>query len=314
MTMPSMQQRMQPPTSSTPQPRASPYGIAPQGTPPNAATQQSQFSTPQPQSSNPALQQTPNQQQSGGIITPQTPNFPPGAQGTGGLGSQIATPLSPGSEAREKERVSLLLEINGELLRASIRIQSVQKEITANTASSPDAATAGEKEVVDKEKAEKDKAQNHKDWNEYMRRLQCNLAYLAAIADRSHKPSSQIPPHPGIMSAPPTRKPNSPSTGSPVNADVKSDHGEGDEERDTTLKELYERLQALFPGVDPKKDPQAQAVKKTQQVPAGDQNQAMLKAQMQQRMVQEQQAKQQQQLQQQQAQAQAQAQAMAGRS
>src|ERR1700730_8974830 len=36
-----------------------------------------------------------------------------------------------------------------------------------------------------------------------MRRLQANLAYLAAIADRSHKPSSQIPPHPAIISAPP---------------------------------------------------------------------------------------------------------------
>lgn len=55
-----------------------------------------------------------------------------------------------------------------------------------------------------------------------MRRLQANLAYLAAIADRAHKPASHIPPAPAIM-APPEAFP--------------------------TLAELYKKLAALFPGV-----------------------------------------------------------------
>lgn len=36
-----------------------------------------------------------------------------------------------------------------------------------------------------------------------MRRLQSNLAYLANIADRSHKPGTTIPNAPAIMDAPP---------------------------------------------------------------------------------------------------------------
>jgi hypothetical protein len=109
-----------------------------------------------------------------------------------------------------------------------------------------------------------------------MRRLQCNLAYLAAIADRSHKPSSQIPAHPAIISAPPpSQKPaqagqTTPSTSSPTTkkedsssstsedrkpeADAKKPE-EMEEERALSLGDLYKKLQALFPGVDPKKEP-----------------------------------------------------------
>ena len=36
-----------------------------------------------------------------------------------------------------------------------------------------------------------------------MRRLQANLAYLASIADRAHKPSAQTPAHPAILEPPP---------------------------------------------------------------------------------------------------------------
>jgi len=54
-----------------------------------------------------------------------------------------------------------------------------------------------------------------------MRRLQANLAYLAAIADRSHRPTP-LPPSPAILVAPP-ELPN--------------------------LVEPYKRLQSLFPGV-----------------------------------------------------------------
>ncbi len=106
-----------------------------------------------------------------------------------------------------------------------------------------------------------------------MRRLQCNLAYLAAIADRSHKPSSQIPAHPAIMFAPPpSQKPSgqqTPSVSSPTtkkedssstSEDKKPDQDvkrpeEMEAERALAVGDLYKKLQALFPGVDPKKEP-----------------------------------------------------------
>jgi hypothetical protein len=128
-----------------------------------------------------------------------------------------------------------------------------------------------------------------------MRRLQANLAYLAAIADRSHKPSSQIPPHPAIISAPPLSplskssskqtskaspnqnttthsavKSESPSDGSKPLHDTGATNGasnsndtapgsDGEEDRAVTLRALYAQLQALFPGVDPKKEPPIQS-------------------------------------------------------
>ncbi len=111
--------------------------------------------------------------------------------------------------------------------------------------------------------------------NRCMRRLQSNLAYLAAIADRSHKPSSQIPAHPAIMSAPPFQpKPSQPpsATSSSPTADSKREESDdkkpldsvSEEERSETLKEQYKKLQALFPGVDPKKEPTANQAARAQ--------------------------------------------------
>jgi hypothetical protein len=54
-----------------------------------------------------------------------------------------------------------------------------------------------------------------------MRRIQANLAYLASIADSTHKPTSTVPNFPAIMSAP-GFMPN--------------------------LSESYKKLLALFPG------------------------------------------------------------------
>ena len=126
-----------------------------------------------------------------------------------------------------------------------------------------------------------------------MRRLQCNLAYLAAIADRSHKPSSQIPAHPAIISAPPRFQKSSqhgqttPSTSSPPTkkedpsgstSDEKKPEQdkkpeEMEEERALALGDLYKKLQALFPGVDPKKEPPvARTQQQQQQMQAQKQN------------------------------------------
>ena len=100
-----------------------------------------------------------------------------------------------------------------------------------------------------------------------MRRLQGNLAYLAAIADRSHKPSNQIPSHPQVISAPPLA-PRITSSTAPKSAFSSADGATLEDDKETTasagevedvnrperLVGLYKQLQALFPDVDPKKE------------------------------------------------------------
>ncbi|KAJ5054881.1 uncharacterized protein L3040_001143 [Drepanopeziza brunnea f. sp. 'multigermtubi'] len=275
-------QRMPPhPPSSTPTqpgPRASPFPGPPHNTPPNAGPP-SQFSTPQAPNSVHIQQQNASQQaqaqagqaQAGQVVTPLTPKFPSGAQVANGVGGNV-TPLSPGSEAREKDRVSLLLEINSSLLLEVIHLQQAHAEATKKdgppTTNSPDGAE-NEKSEQEKERAEKEKAEkarpSSREYAECMRRLQSNLAYLAAIADRSHKPSSQIPAHPTIMTAPALSLKSPPrATSSSPKADTKKDEpGEKPEDegnRGERLREQYRQLQALFPGVDPKKEPQMQPV------------------------------------------------------
>jgi hypothetical protein len=161
-------QRMPPPQISTPiqsGQRSSSYQGMPQNTPPNSGLAQPQFSTPQIQ--NPTVQTANNNQQSqaGTVVTPQTPNFPPGQGGSG-----LATPMSPGSEAREKDRVTLLLEINRELLLEVVRLQALQqaekKDESAAVTKSPDGL--GDKGKADKEKADKSKAVNGREYVEYV--------------------------------------------------------------------------------------------------------------------------------------------------
>jgi hypothetical protein len=175
-------QRMQPPppssTPTQPGPRASPFGNVPQNTPPNS-TAQSQF--PTPQNANPPHLQTPNNNQTaqgGAVLTPQTPNFPPGSQGAN-AGSNVATPLSPGSEVREKERVTLLLDINRELLLECIRMNRLaqpaeaKKDESASSTASPD-GTEKEKAEKEKEKTEKAKPQPTREYFECVQTLDGN--------------------------------------------------------------------------------------------------------------------------------------------
>ena len=85
-----------------------------------------------------------------------------------------------------------------------------------------------------------------------MGRLKANLAYMAALADR--KPDVKVPPHPAYLSAPNlslSLKLRVPSDAPEISTDPSADR----EERDSSLKALYSRLQAAFPGVDPKKEP-----------------------------------------------------------
>jgi len=212
------------------------------------------------------------QTQAGTVVTPQTANFPAGLQG-GHAGGGMATPLSPGSEVRERERVAILLEINRELLLESMRLHAAEQAAEqVKKVEEAAAATDSPDSTGDKDKAEKEKTMKtitSREYFECMRRLQGNLAYLAAIADRAHKPSSQIPAHPAVMSAPPmaarTKKdphasPSETKTDSEEEKKFQDiDTPEDHEKRIETLRDLYKRLQALFPGVDPKHDVQAQA-------------------------------------------------------
>lgn len=108
--------------------------------------------------------QTHNLPHGGSGGTPQTPNFPPGSQAAV-AGQGLATPLSPGSEVREKERVTVLLLINSELLMESLRLQTLQavekeKETAAAT------AEGSINEATQKERADKIKvmAREYVEW------------------------------------------------------------------------------------------------------------------------------------------------------
>ncbi|KFY99865.1 hypothetical protein V498_00468 [Pseudogymnoascus sp. VKM F-4517 (FW-2822)] len=273
---PAPQQRMHTPQHQqqqmgTPQ-RGSSYGSVPgQHTTPPHTQAPSQFMPPQPGTPQLAMpmqqqphaqgqqaQQPVQQPQSAGQ-TPVTPSFPTSA-------GAMATPLSPGSEVREKDRVSLLLDINRVLLMEVMRLQAVQAEAKAKVESDDKkdekedgAEGAKDKEKKDEKAKEKPKIDpvTGKEFVECMRRIQYNLAYLAAIADRSHKPSSQIPPHPAVISAPsltPLPKPSASSPTSPNGAVKLGTDGAADiegEDRAETLKKQYKRLQELFPATRP---------------------------------------------------------------
>ncbi|OBT49599.1 hypothetical protein VE04_09988, partial [Pseudogymnoascus sp. 24MN13] len=276
---PAPQQRMHTPQQhqqqqmGTPQ-RGSSYGPVPgqHTTPPHTQTP-SQFMPPQPGTPQMAMpmqqqqvlaelgqqaQQPVQQPQSAGQ-TPVTPSCPTSAGG-------MATPLSPGSEVREKDRVSLLLDINRVLLMEVMRLQAVQAEAKAKVESDDkkDDKEDGAEGAKDKEKKD-DKAKEKpkidpvtgKEFVECMRRIQYNLAYLAAIADRSHKPSSQIPPHPAVISAPSLTPLPKPATSSPTspNGAVKSTDGAADAEVEDRARDLEETIQAP-PRALPRRGPQ----------------------------------------------------------
>jgi hypothetical protein len=135
-----------------------------------------------------------------------------------------------------------------------------------------------------------------------MLRLQANLAYLAAIADKSHKPGAQAPTHPAILTAP-LLEPHNISTPIPSpkkeDADEKKDTSiptEDRGERIETLKTQYKKLQEMFPDVDPKKEAQsAQAAVVTKQAGGGgvdvSAQQKLQNDQMRQKMMQQAQAR-----------------------
>ncbi|ATY65080.1 glutamine repeat -1 [Cordyceps militaris] len=191
-------------------------------------------------------QQHPQQvQQPVTIATPQTPTFP-NSQGPNAGAPFNAPPLSPASESREKERFALLLDINHELLYEVILLQHTQTELKKESSAAN--GNAGERKPTEEESL------FQQDYVHCMRRLQANLSYMAAQADR--KAETKAPPFPSFMTAPPLNLSLRPRAQPmvPEGSDAKMDPATDREERDRAIKDLYRRLQAAYPGVDFKKE------------------------------------------------------------
>ncbi|KAL1595167.1 hypothetical protein SLS60_009855 [Paraconiothyrium brasiliense] len=118
------------------------------------------------------------------------------------------SPVSPVAQAREKQRIDTLLEINQVLIQQVMELYEQGK--AGHIGPAPDAKQEGEKPQ-----------QPSPEYRDYMRRLQANLAFLAQNAEKHTKPNQNIMPGPAIMVAP-----SSPDE----------------------LVKLYSRLQSLFPG------------------------------------------------------------------
>ncbi|KAI0390967.1 hypothetical protein F5Y17DRAFT_442492 [Xylariaceae sp. FL0594] len=211
---------------------------------------QGQTNTTQPQSQ-PQMQtsaQAPIQAQASpiNVQTPQTPTFPTQSQGNGANGTSAgSTPVSPGADPRDKERVGIILEINNELLLEAMQIQSTQYIIKKERGNEGN-ANNGDKKAPEEELLTQDYIQ-------CMRRLQTNLSYLAALADKERKPAQQSQPHPLYLKAP-TLNTNVRLRQAQDGSEAKTDAPDR-EETAKYLAELYKKLQALFPDVDPNKEP-----------------------------------------------------------
>ncbi|ROW00918.1 hypothetical protein VSDG_02662 [Cytospora chrysosperma] len=127
-----------------------------------------------------------------------------------------------------------------ELLYEAVHLKHSMDEAKKERMSSTDA----EKQ---KEKMEEEEACSH-DWT---KRLQANLAYLASLADR--KAPSQAAP--AYLSPPPLNLKLKLRPIAPTPDAEKVDGSADREERENIIKEQYQKLQALFPGIDPNKVP-----------------------------------------------------------
>lgn len=117
---------------------------------------------------------------------------------------QTAVPMSPQAVAREEERVTTLLEINAHLIQEVTSLQAQGKAGSGSQASptSPASPTPGNT-VGSSSPGDATKRQPPSpEYADCMRRLQANLAYLAAIADANKKASQTRPNAPAIIYPP----------------------------------------------------------------------------------------------------------------
>ena len=165
----------------------------------------------------------------------------------------------------------MILEINNELLLEAMQIQHTQQvlkkeRISANGNDNMSANPAESKPTEGEELLSSDYIQcvpptlKIRDGSRMliciyrcMRRLQSNLSYLAALTNR--KDHTAPAPCPAYLKAPPLNTSIQVRQQGPEGAaDSKIDPSD----REATakyLQELYRKLQALFPGIDPNKEP-----------------------------------------------------------
>ncbi|OAX83309.1 hypothetical protein ACJ72_02327, partial [Emergomyces africanus] len=130
------------------------------------------------------------------------------------------TALSPQQAAREKARVTVLLDINSALLQEVVSLQASGKAgvaptqlashqsspIKENNATSPTSPTdiaGSQSQNPGSTEGSKPASKPSIEYIDCMRRLQANLAYLATVADRAKKSGAAAPQAPAIMSPPP---------------------------------------------------------------------------------------------------------------
>lgn len=126
------------------------------------------------------------------------------------------------ASAREEERVTTLLEINSHLLQEVMNLQAQGRAGPAGR-QSPTSPNLGSDGANVESNSPNDSSRSQPPSQEYadcMRRLQANLAFLAAIADASRKATGTRPVGPAIMIPPPHL---------------------------TSVHPLYQKLKALFP-------------------------------------------------------------------
>jgi hypothetical protein len=116
--------------------------------------------------------------------------------------------LSPQSQARERARVTVLLDINTILLQEVVSLQGKgmagvapsQGQQSPNSPTSTDPSALSNSPVDAAKPGGKQASQEYADC---MRRLQANLSYLATIADAKKKANGPLPVGPAILIPPP---------------------------------------------------------------------------------------------------------------
>lgn len=117
--------------------------------------------------------------------------------------------LSPQSQARERARVTVLLEINTRLLQEVVSLQGKGMAGTtpSQTQQSPNSPTTTDPNALSNSPVDASKPGGGKpasqEYADCMRRLQANLSYLATIADAKKKMNGTLPLGPAIMIPPP---------------------------------------------------------------------------------------------------------------
>ncbi|EEP78162.1 predicted protein [Uncinocarpus reesii 1704] len=128
--------------------------------------------------------------------------------------AQAAQAAQAAVSAREKARVTVLLDINSALLQEVVNLQSSGKTGVSNqpattpaqdqqTTASPTEPSASQSQGSGSQPA-KPATKSTQEYVDCMRRLQANLAYLATVADRAKKTGVAAPLAPAILTPPPS--------------------------------------------------------------------------------------------------------------